>query len=134
LSMNGSKIGDHVLDPGLTDYEQRTFYVVYDVTENMKQGINAIGVMLGNGWYHQTAVNHGKYGWTDVGDGRPRLICQVHLTFTDGSRETIVSDETWKASPGPVIYNNVYAGEQYDARLEQDGWNAEGFDDADSET
>jgi alpha-L-rhamnosidase len=134
LSMNGSKIGDHVLDPGQTDYEQRTFYVVYDVTADIKQGNNAIGVMLGDGWYHQTAVNHGRFGWTDVDYGIPRLICQLHLTFTDGSRETVVSDETWKAAPGPVTFNNVYAGEHYDARLEHDGWNTDGFDDSGWET
>lgn len=130
LSMNGEKIGDHVLDPGQTDYEQRTFYVVYDVTENIIRGTNAIGVMLGNGWYHQTAVNHGRYGWKDVDYGIPRLLCQVHLAYADGTREIIVSDETWKASSGPVIFNNVYAGERYDARMEQDGWDTGGFDDS----
>ena len=134
LSMNGSKIGDHVLEPGQTDYEQRTFYVVQDVTSRLTQGRNAIGVMLGDGWYHQTAVNHGKYGWTDVVYGTPRLIFQMHLTFLDGSRQVIISDESWKASPGPVIANNIYAGEQYDARLEKDGWDSPGFDDANWET
>ncbi len=133
LSMNGSKIGDHVLDPGQTDYEQRTFYVVYDVISQLKQGSNAIGVMLGDGWYHQTAVNHGKYGWTDVVYGTPRLIFQMHLTFLDGSRQIIASDETWKASPGPVVASNIYAGEHYDARLEKDGWDSQGFDDGDWE-
>ncbi|OFX31867.1 MAG: hypothetical protein A2W90_18730 [Bacteroidetes bacterium GWF2_42_66] len=130
LSMNGSRIGDHVLDPGQTDYEQRTFYVVYDVTNQLKQGHNAIGVMLGDGWYHQTAVNHGKYGWKDVIYGIPRLIFQLHLTFSDGKREIIISDETWKVFSGPVIANNIYAGEQYDARLEKTGWDTPGYDDS----
>lgn len=131
LNINGTKTGDHVLDPGQTDYEQRTFYVAYDVTAQIKQGANAIGVMLGDGWYHQVAVNHGKYGWKDVVYGVPRLIFQMHLTFSDGSRRIIVSDETWKAFPGPVVFNNIYAGEQYDARLEVPGWDTPDFNDAD---
>jgi alpha-L-rhamnosidase len=129
LSINGSKIGDHVLDPGQTDYEQRTFYNVYDVTKDLKQGSNAIGVMLGDGWYNQTVVNHGKYGWNDVVYGTPRLIFQMHLTYSDGSEKLIISDKTWKGSSGPVVSNNLYAGEQYDARMEQVGWDAPGFDD-----
>ncbi len=129
LRINGSKIGDHVLDPGQTDYEQRTFYEVYDITKEIRQGNNVIGVILGNGWYHQTAVNHGKFGWKDVDYGIPRLICQTHLTFSDGSKKIIISDETWKASNGPIIYNNIYAGEHYDAQLEKNGWDTSSYDD-----
>jgi len=130
LSINGTKIGDHVLDPGQTDYEQRVFYVAYDITQNLKQGLNAVGVILGDGFYNQQAVNHGRYGWKDVVYGRPRLIFQMYLTFTDGSETVIVSDGTWKGSSGPIISNNVYAGEVYDARLEIDGWDTPGFDDS----
>jgi len=130
LSINGSKIGDHVLDPGQTDYEQRTFYVVYDVTESIRQGANVIGIMLGNGWYNQTGVNHGRYGWTDMAYGHPLLIFQMKLTFADGSQKLIVSDETWKASTGPILSDNIYAGEVYDSRLEQEGWDKAGFDDS----
>ncbi len=130
LSINGSRIGDNVLDPGQTDYEQRIFYVVYDVTAELTAGSNAIGVMLGNGWYNQTAVNHGRYGWKDVVYGTPVLIFQLHLRYSDGSEEYIISDKSWKGSPGPVISNNIYAGEQYDSRLEQKGWDMPGFDDS----
>lgn len=131
LSINGRKIGDHVLDPGQTDYEQRTFYVVYDVTQQLKQGKNAFGIMLGNGWYNQNIVNSARYGWGDAVYGEPRLLFQMQLTFDDGSEKTIISDDTWKASSGPVTSNNLYAGERYDARLEQPGWNTSGFNDSD---
>ncbi len=129
LSINGSKISDHVLDPGQTDYEQRVFYVTYDVTSNLKHGANAIGVMLGNGWYNQTVVNHGRYGWKNVIYGQPRLILQLHIMYSDGTENLVTSDNLWKGLPGPVISNNIYAGEQYDARLEQDGWDTPGFND-----
>ncbi|MCK4965867.1 family 78 glycoside hydrolase catalytic domain, partial [bacterium] len=126
----GSKVGDHVLDPGQTDYEQRTFYVVYDVTKILKQGGNAVGVILGDGWYNQTVVNHGRYGWKDVVYGRPRLILQTHIFYTDGSEQMLVSDESWRGAPGPITFNNVYAGEHYDARLEKPGWDSPGYDDS----
>ena len=129
LRINGSKVGDHVLDPGQTDYEQRVFYVVYDVTENLRPGNNVVAVTLGNGWYNQTAVNNEKYGWKDAVYGSPKMIFQMHLVFDDGSERQIISDETWKGSSGPVISDNLYSGEQYDARLEKEGWDAPGFDD-----
>jgi alpha-L-rhamnosidase len=129
LSINGYKIGDHVLDPGQTDYEQRSFYVVYDVTNNIKKGANAIGVILGNGWYNQSVVNTEKYGWKDVIYGQPRLYFQMHIIYQDGSEDYVISDKSWKGFPGPIISNNVYAGEYYDARSEQKGWDTPGFDD-----
>ena len=130
LSINGSKVGDHVLDPGQTDYEQRTFYVVYDVTQNLKQGKNAFGVILGNGWYNQTVVNNKRFGWGDVVYGKPRLIAQMRIVYNDGTEELIVTDETWKCSTGPVVMDNIYLGEFYDARLEKPGWNSPGYDDS----
>ncbi len=128
LSINGNKIGDHVLDPGQTDYEQRTFYVVYDVTQQLKQGTNAIGIMLGNGWYNQNMVNNARYGWGNAVYGKPRLLFQMQLTLNDGSKEIFISDDTWKVSSAPVTSNNLYAGEHYDARLESVGWNTSEFD------
>lgn len=130
LSINGEKISDHVLDPAQTDYEQRVFYVTYDVTKNVKQGTNALGVILGNGFYNQTVVNDKKYGWGDVIYGKPRLILQMHIIFTDGSETIVLSDETWKGSSSPILSNNVYAGEVYDARLEIPGWSTPDFDDS----
>jgi len=130
LSINGLKIGDQVLDPGQTDYEERAFYVVHDVTENLRKGTHALGIVLGDGWYNQTAVNEAKYGWGDVVYGDPRLIMQLAVTFADGTQALIVTDESWKASFCPILSNNLYAGESYDARLEQPGWDSPGFDDA----
>ena len=130
LHINGKKTGDHVLDPAQTDYEQRCFYVVYDVTGQVVSGDNTIGIILGNGWYNQAAVNHGRYGWKDIVYGKPRLIFQMRLIFSDGSERYILSDDTWKGSPGPIISDNVYAGEIYDSRLEREGWDKPGYDDA----
>ncbi len=130
LSINGSKIGENVLDPAQTEYETRMLYVDYDVTQSINRGENAIGIMLGNGWYNQSVVNHGKYGWKNVVYGNPRLIFQMHVTFSDGTEQLIISDETWKCSTGPVVSNNIYAGEAYDAGLEQKGWDTPGFDDS----
>jgi alpha-L-rhamnosidase len=130
LSFNGTRIGENVLDPAQTDYEKRTLYVVYDVTQSINRGENAIGIMLGNGWYNQSAVNHGRYGWKDVVYGKPELIFQMRIVFSDGTEMMVVSDETWKGSSGPVISNNIYAGEIYDSRLEQKGWDKPGYDDS----
>lgn len=130
LSINGSKIGDHVLDPGQTDYEQRTFYVVYDVTDRIKKGSNVLGVILGNGWYNQTVVNHGKFGWKDVVYGKPRFILQLYVEYSDGTGEMFNSDGTWKTSTGPIISDNIYLGEFYDARLEKPGWDKPGYNDS----
>ncbi len=129
LSINGSKVGDHVLDPGQTDYEQRTFYVVYDITRDLLKGLNAVGVMLGNGWYNQYVVNHGRFGWKDVVYGKPKLLAQLHIIYTDGTDELIISDNTWKCSTGPITFNNIYLGEFYDARFEKPGWNKPGYND-----
>ena len=130
LSVNGSRIGENVLDPGQTDYEQRAFYVVYNITKNIKQGANAVGVILGDGWYNQTVVNTARFGWGNVVYGKPRLIIQIYITFNDGTETLIVSDEDWKGSSGPIISNNVYAGEVYDAQLEQPGWDKPNFNDS----
>jgi len=130
LSVNGKRIGESVLDPGQTDYEERAFYVVHDVTGALRPGANAVGVMLGDGWYNQTAVDEPKYGWGDVVYGKPRMIFQLHVVYSDGTEALVVSDESWKRSPGPVLSNNVYAGEVYDARLELPGWDTPGWDDA----
>ncbi|MCD9021450.1 family 78 glycoside hydrolase catalytic domain [Cohnella silvisoli] len=117
LYLNGHKVGDHVLDPSQTDYEERVMYVTYDVTEMLLPGNNAVGIMLGDGWYHQHRV---WYGWMIY--GIPSLIFQMELEYTDGSRARIVSDESWMTTFGPVTLNSVYAGEVYDTRLEKPGW------------
>jgi alpha-L-rhamnosidase len=129
LYLNGGKVGDHVLDPAFTRYDKRALYVTYDVTDQLKQGRNAIGAMLGNGWYNshtRCEWNFDKAPWRD----RPRLLVQLHVVLADGTEQTVVTDESWRATIGPVVRDAIRNGEVYDARREMPGWNAPGFDDS----
>jgi alpha-L-rhamnosidase len=122
--INGQRVGDQVLDPGQTDYETRVFYVSHDVMSLLREGANALGVMLGNGWYNQNLV------WSaDMAYGVPRLWAELTVRMADGSSRVIRTDETWRCTDGPVVSNNIYAGETYDARLELPGWTSPGFAD-----
>jgi len=125
LYMNGQKVGDHVLDPAQTDYEQRTFYVVYDILDLLKFGDNALGIILGNGWYNQNIVWGRGFSY-----GQPGVICQLVIDYENGETEIIGSDGTFKVTSSPILNNNVYAGEEYDARLEIVGWSESEFDDS----
>lgn len=131
-SLNGTRIGDHVLDPGWTDVDKRVFYSVFDVTKMLKRGKNCLGVMLGNGWYNPLPLRlFGSFNLREhLTVGRPRLIAQLRVEFKDGSSETIASDPSWKVGDGPLVRNNIYLGEVYDARREQMGWDKPGFDDS----
>ncbi|MES1160043.1 MAG: family 78 glycoside hydrolase catalytic domain, partial [Bacteroidota bacterium] len=129
LYINGEKIGDHRLDPMYTRFDRRTLYVTYDVTAQLQEGKNALGVLLGNGWYnHQsTAVwNFDNAPWR----ARPTFCLDLRIVYEDGSTATITSDKQWKTASGPLIFNSIYTAEHYDARLEQPGWNTANFDDA----
>lgn len=128
LSLNGKKVGDHFLDPGWTDYEKQALYVPFDVTNELKQGANAIGVMLGNGFYYIPKVKK-RYRKLLVQYGYPKMICRLAITYTDGSTENIISNQTWKAAPGPITFSSIYGGEDYNASLEQNGWNNASFTD-----
>ncbi len=130
LHINGEKVGDHVLDPAWTDFDQKSMYATYDVTGLLKEGGNAIGVMLGNGRYspYETTVAKNWHPLKKYGPS-PVLFYQQLVEYSDGSKDTIVSDLSWKASNGPVVFNDIYDGEHYDARLEQGGWDCPGFDD-----
>ena len=126
LSLNGKKVGNYVLTPSKTDFRERILYDTYDVTDQLINGNNVIGVMLGNGWFN----GQKKYwGWQMQWYGSPRLILQMEIEYTDGSISRVVSDSTWKSSWGPVTFNCIYDGEHYDARLEEEGWDLAGFDD-----
>ncbi len=131
LSINGSKVGDHVLSPNHTNYDRRqspadfdeegvrnmstrVLYETWDITSFLKQGGNSFEVCLGNGWYYQNEREESLPYSYDT----PRLIAQFELEFSDGSRENIVSNGSWEASFGPILHNGVYSGEIYDARLE----------------
>ena len=128
LSLNGQKVGDHVLDPNSTNYEARVLYTTYDVTKQLNQGENAIGVELGRGRYGMTTPN--TWIWHEAPwHDDPKVLLQLEIKYEDGSTETIVSDESWRATEGPTRFDSLYEGERYDARLVQDGWTSAGFDD-----
>ena len=132
MRLNGSRVGDRVLDPGWTTYSRRVFYSTYDITGQLKRGRNAVGIMLGNGWFNPLPL--GMWGHLKPGDvlttGAPRVIAQIVVEFVDGTKQVIVTDPTWRTSDGPVLRNSVYLGEVYDARCEQAGWDQAGFDDS----
>ena len=122
--INGAKAGDHVLDPGWTAHREQALYVTYDVTRLLQNGSNAVGVMLGNGWYNPLPIRlFRNYNLRDYQQtGRPVVKAQILIHYRDGTSETICTDATWKTKQGPVIRNNVYLGEHYDARLEIKNW------------
>jgi alpha-L-rhamnosidase len=126
--INGQRIGDQHLTPGWTSYNKRLQYQTYDVTKILKQGSNATGVMLGDGWYrgHLAWENNRNIYGRNLG-----LLFQLEVEYTDGARETIASDQNWKCSTGPIVKAGIYYGEAYDARLEIPGWTTAGFDDRD---
>lgn len=128
-SINGKRVGDHVLDPGFTDYTKRTLYATYDVTELLRPGRNAIGVVLGGGWYDLPTIDDWKFHqapWI----APPKLMLRIDVEYADGTREAVVSDGNWKWSTGPIVFNSVRAGETYDARREKPGWDGPGYDDS----
>ncbi|WP_022891046.1 family 78 glycoside hydrolase catalytic domain [Agromyces subbeticus] len=123
FSLNGARVGDHELAPGFTDYNLRTQYQTYDVTDQIQQGGNAIGVMAGPGWYA------GNLGWFGPGQygSLPSVTAQLSVDYEDGTRETFVTDDSWQSAPSPIISSDLLMGESYDARLEQEGWNTATF-------
>ena len=129
LQMNGSKIGDHVLDPSWTLYNNHAYYTTYDVTTNLLQGTNAIGVQLANGFYNQwtsDAWNTYTAPWRAL----PEMILQVVVQYTDGTQATFASDSSWKATTGPLLLDTTRLGEVYDARLELTNWSTADYDDS----
>ena len=123
LHINGKKIGDKVLDPAWTVYPKRVLYSTYDVTSALKDGANAVGVMLGGGWATQEAGGPPYYK-------APALQFQMNIELADGKTVSISSDTSWKTTAGPVVSDSVYNGEIYDARLEKPGWDKPGFNDS----
>ncbi len=129
LHLNGHKVGDDVLDPAFTRYDRRVLYVAHEVTDLVHQGDNALGVMLGNGWYnmHTRATwDFDQAPWRD----RPTLLLHLRIEYADGTTESIRSDATWRATTGPVVLDGIRAGEVYDARREMPGWDTAAFDDS----
>ena len=128
LFINGKKVGDHRLDPMYTRFDRRTLYVSYDVTSWLREGGNAVGVVLGNGWYNHQSIavwNFDRAPWRN----RPAFCLDMRITYDDGTIQTVYTDDTWKTRSGPITFNSIYTGEHYDSRLELPGWNSPGFDD-----
>ncbi|WP_233204054.1 family 78 glycoside hydrolase catalytic domain [Halegenticoccus soli] len=123
LYVNGKKISDDVLNPGWTKYDERALYSTYDVADALEEGENALGIWLGRGWFSRNARD-----WT--GFGAPRAILQLEIEYEDGTTRSVSTDSSWRASQSPIVMNDIYDGETYDARLEQPGWAEPGFDDA----
>ena len=124
--INGKRVGNNVLDPASSYYPKSVLYSSYDVTDLLSNGSNALCVMLGNGWYdvEDASKHRGAYG------DRPKLILQMNIIFADGSTTTIVTDQTWKTSQGPIVFNEICQGEAHDARLEKTGWRKAHYDDS----
>jgi alpha-L-rhamnosidase len=125
--INGQRVGDACLTPGWTSYNKRLQYQVYDVTSLVQAGDNAVGVMLGDGWYRGPVAwgnNINRYGKT-LG-----LLFQLDITYADGSKARIISDGSWKSSTGSIVSSEIYAGETIDDRLQKKGWTRTGYDDA----
>ncbi|MFT3935733.1 MAG: family 78 glycoside hydrolase catalytic domain [Chitinophagaceae bacterium] len=127
MSINGEKTGDHFLDPGWTQYSKHALYVSFDISSQLKQGDNAVGVMLGNGFYY---IPGQRYRKLTGAFGYPKMFCRIAIEYTDGSVENIVSDASWKTAPSPYIFSSIYGGEDYDAGLEQPNWNKPGFNES----
>ena len=131
LSLNGGRVGDRLLDPAWTAYDKRVLYATHDVTSLLHEGDNALGVMLGNGWFNPLPLR--MWGFLNLRErlatGRPRVIVQMNIEYADGSTAQVVTDESWRVADGPILRNSIYLGEVYDARKEVAGWDRPDFDD-----
>ena len=126
LYVNGRPATGSVLNPGWTDYRKTILYDTFDITPLLKPGHNVLGVMLGNGFFNVEKYP-GRYTKLVGSFGRPKLILRLRLLFADGSEGLVVSDESWRTHPGPIVLSSVYGGEDFDARREPDGWDRPGF-------
>ena len=127
LFLNGEKTGDHFLDPAWTKFDKEAQYVSFDVSDRLRQGANAVGAMLGNGFFNIPRERYSKFAGSY---GAPKMIFKLQIEYEDGTRQTVVSDDSWKAAPGPVTFSSIYGGEDYDAGLAQAGWTSPDFDDS----
>jgi alpha-L-rhamnosidase len=129
LYLNGKQVGDQRLNPMYTRFDRRNLYVTHDITNLLKGGKNAVGVILGNGWFnHQsTAV---WFFHLATWRARPKFIMDIKLTYEDGSEEWIGTDPSWKTSGGAIVFNSIYTAEHHDANKTQKGWNTPSFNDS----
>src|SRR5215831_17670718 len=121
LHLNGKRVGDQLFTPGWTSYDKRIQYQTYDVTDLIKSGANAVGAVLGGGWYRFK----GRHLYGD----HLALLLQISIIYKDGREEIVGTDRNWKSSTGPIVMSEIYDGESYDARLEKTGWSMAGYDD-----
>lgn len=136
LSINGKRVSDQMFTPGWSDYRRRVYYNAFDATPLLSSNENTVGAILADGWYsgylgYGLLVGYGpnKSGRNIYGK-TPALMAQLEIEFEDGTRQIISTDSTWKTSAGPILQADMLMGETYDARLEQPGWNQNGFDDS----
>ena len=127
LYINGKRIGDRFLSPGWTDYDKTCYYNTYDVTDVLEKGNNSFGAITGNGFYN---INRERYYKLVIAYGAPKIKMMVRIRYTDGTGEIVITDQSWKTSPSPVTFSSIFGGEDYDAGLEQPGWDRPGFDDS----
>ncbi|MDR2938069.1 MAG: glycoside hydrolase family 78 protein [Prevotellaceae bacterium] len=128
LSINGKRVGSSIFAPAWSDYDKTIYYNIYNVDTLLSAGANAVGVLLGNGFYNEAEL--ARYHKLLRSFGPPTLFFRMEVDYTDGTSSTVISDNTWKFSPSPITYNSIYGGEDYNALLEQDGWDTPEFDDS----
>jgi alpha-L-rhamnosidase len=129
LYINGNRVGNHVLAPGWTDYDRRIQYQTYDVTPLLADGPNALGAVIGDGWFAGFVGFDPKHRGAHYG-ARPQLLAQLNVEYEDGTTESLATDGSWRCSTGPILFSDLLMGESYDARREMPGWAEPGFDDS----
>jgi len=127
VEINGKRVGEQEFTPGWTSYDTRLQYQTYDITPLLVQNQNAIGIVLGDGWFR------GNLGWIDGRNNwgeKLAVIAEIDVTYSDGTMATLSTDESWKATTGPILESDIYNGEFYDANKELAGWSKVGYDDS----
>ena len=127
LYVNGQRVGDDLLAPGWTAYGKRIYYQTHDITRLLKKGRNAMAAVMGNAWWSGGLGGGSRRSYSQ---GPLRLLCKIKITFPDGRTQTIAGNGSWQTSDAPILFNNLYDGEIYDSRLEQNGWNEPSFNAA----
>ncbi len=127
FTINGKKVGDSEFAPFWSDYDKTVCYNTFDITKQLRKGENVFGVLLGNGFFN---AQGGRYSKLKVSFGAPTLFFKTIIRYSDNTTEEIVSDKSWKYDLSPITFNDIYGGEDYDARLEQNGWDMPGFNDS----
>jgi hypothetical protein len=125
--INGERIGQSFLSPGWTDYDKTCLYNSFDVRNQLQQGKNAVGVIVGNGFYN---INRERYRKLVIAYGYPKMICKLRIEYSDKTATELVSGTDWKTAPSPIEFSSIYGGEDYNAQLEQPGWARKNFDDS----